>query len=65
MHLGEFGLDSANIAIGGFVLGALSLEAFFVVLAAFAVAGMLLAVGLRSAYGWADARRNPKSRGTG
>ena len=42
--LAEFGLGSVSVVVGGFVLGAYSLAAFFLVLAGFAVVGGLLAV---------------------
>ncbi|MXV64522.1 MFS transporter [Natronorubrum sp. JWXQ-INN-674] len=45
-YLGEFGLGSASIAIGGFVLGGASLATFFVVIASFALAGMVLSAAL-------------------
>ncbi|QSX00177.1 MFS transporter [Haloterrigena alkaliphila] len=45
-YLGEFGFGSASIAIGGFVLGELSLTAFFAVIAGFAVGGGLFAGAL-------------------
>ena len=45
-YLGEFGLGSASIAIGGFVLDAFSVTTFFLVIAGFAVAGTLLSAGL-------------------
>ncbi|WP_255192509.1 MFS transporter [Natronobeatus ordinarius] len=44
-YLGEFGLGSASIAIGGFALGA-SVSSFFYLVAGFALAGALLSVGL-------------------
>lgn len=45
-YLGEFGLGSASIAIGGFLLDAFSLATFFAVLAAFALTGAALSMGL-------------------
>ncbi|MFC6906377.1 MFS transporter [Halalkalicoccus tibetensis] len=45
-YLGEFGLGSASIAIGGFLLDAFPLATFFAVLAAFALTGALLSAGL-------------------
>ncbi len=45
-YLGEFGFGSASIAIGGFVLGGVSLAAFFAVIASFALAGALLSTAL-------------------
>ncbi|WP_226007025.1 MFS transporter [Natrinema salinisoli] len=45
-YLGEFGLGAASIAIGGFVLGGFSTAMFFVVLATFALTGMVLSAGL-------------------
>ncbi|MFP8890008.1 MFS transporter [Natrialbaceae archaeon A-CW2] len=45
-YLGEFGLGAASIAIGGFVLGELSVTAFFVVISSFALAGSALSVAL-------------------
>ncbi|MDQ2050502.1 MFS transporter [Natronolimnohabitans sp. A-GB9] len=50
-YLGEFGLGSASIAIGGFVLGAASLTAFFAVIAIFAIAGGTLSVALAAGLG--------------
>ena len=43
-YLGEFGFGAASIAIGGFVLGAFDLAAFFAVLAVFALVGAGLSV---------------------
>ncbi len=45
-YLGEFGLGSASIAIGGFLLDAFPLATFFSVLAGFALVGAVLSVGL-------------------
>jgi MFS family permease len=45
-YLGEFGLGSASIAIGGFVLDALSVSAFFAMLSAFALIAAALTAGL-------------------
>lgn len=45
-YLGEFGLGAASIAIGGFVLDAFPLAMFFGMLAAFALVGAVLSVGL-------------------
>ncbi|WP_339102267.1 MFS transporter [Haloterrigena salinisoli] len=45
-YLGEFGLGAASIAIGGFVLGELSLAAFFALTAGFALVGFLLSAAL-------------------
>ncbi|RZH68124.1 MFS transporter [Natrinema altunense] len=45
-YLGEFGLGSASIAVGGVVLGEASLTAFFALIATFALAGVLLSVAL-------------------
>ncbi|WP_222916940.1 MFS transporter [Natrinema sp. SYSU A 869] len=45
-YLGEFGLGSASIAIGGFVLGEWSLTAFFGMIAAVAITGALISVAL-------------------
>jgi predicted MFS family arabinose efflux permease len=45
-YLGEFGLGSASIAMGGFVLEAFALSAFFAMLAAFALIAAALSVGL-------------------
>ncbi len=45
-YLGEFGLGSASIAVGGFVLGGFSTAMFFVVLASFALVGAALSMGL-------------------
>jgi MFS family permease len=45
-YLGEFGLGSASIAIGGFLLDAFPLATFFAVLATFALVGAVLSVGL-------------------
>ncbi|NGM68114.1 MFS transporter [Natronolimnobius sp. AArcel1] len=50
-YLGEFGFGSASIAVGGFVLGEFSVSAFFLVIAAFALAGAVLSVGLLSGFG--------------
>ena len=44
-YLGEFGLGSASIAVGGFALGA-SVSSFFYLVAGFALVGMLLSTGL-------------------
>ncbi|MFP8951604.1 MFS transporter [Natrialbaceae archaeon A-arb3/5] len=44
-YLGEFGLGSASIAIGGFVLG-VSQAGFFTMLAVFGLVGAALSVGL-------------------
>jgi MFS family permease len=44
-YLGEFGLGAASIALGGFVLD-VSLGWFFVMIAGFALAGMLLSAAL-------------------
>ncbi|TYL38100.1 MFS transporter [Natronococcus pandeyae] len=44
-YLGEFGLGAASIALGGFVLD-VSLGWFFVMIAGFALVGMLLSVAL-------------------
>ena len=44
-YLGEFGLGSASIAIGGFALGA-SVSSFFYLVAGFALVGALLSAGL-------------------
>ncbi|WP_336344698.1 MFS transporter [Halalkalicoccus ordinarius] len=45
-YLGEFGLGSASIAIGGFVLDSFALSAFFAMLAAFALIAAALSAGL-------------------
>ena len=45
-YLGEFGLGSASIAIGGFVLDAFALSTFFAMLTAFALAAAALSAGL-------------------
>lgn len=45
-YLGEFGLGSASIAIGGFVLDSFALSAFFAMLAAFALVAAALSAGL-------------------
>ena len=45
-YLGEFGLGSASIAIGGFVLDSFALSAFFAMLAAFALIAAGLSAGL-------------------
>ncbi|MFC6716609.1 MFS transporter [Natrialbaceae archaeon GCM10025810] len=45
-YLGEFGLGSASIAIGGFLLEGYSTTAFFLVVAGFALVGTALATGL-------------------
>ncbi len=45
-YLGEFGVGSASIALGGFVLGGLSLAAFFGMIASFAVVGAVLSAAL-------------------
>ncbi|OVE85317.1 MFS transporter [Natronolimnobius baerhuensis] len=50
-YLGEFGLGSASIAVGGVVLGEFSITVFFLVIAAFALAGAVLSVGLLSGFG--------------
>lgn len=52
-YLGEFGLGSASIALGGFVLGSFPLAAFFAMLTAFALIGAGLAALLRARYGGA------------
>lgn len=49
-YLGEFGLGSASIALGGVALG-LSESWFFAMLASFALAGALLSVGLLAGFG--------------
>jgi predicted MFS family arabinose efflux permease len=57
-YLGEFGLGATSIAVGGFVLEGFSTAAFFVLLAAFAFAGMALSAGLLVTLeraGWWDA----------
>ncbi|SEW13824.1 MFS transporter [Natrinema salifodinae] len=55
-YLGEFGLGSASIAVGGYVLGDLSQTAFFALIAGFAVVGGLLAGVLLTGSGrFADA----------
>ena len=50
-YLGEFGLGAASVAIGGYVLGAYTIAAFFLMLAIFAVIGgtlstLLLRIGV-------------------
>lgn len=45
-YLGEFGLGSASIAIGGFVLDSFALSAFFAMLTAFALIAAALSAGL-------------------
>ncbi|WP_126662218.1 MFS transporter [Haloterrigena salifodinae] len=45
-YLGEFGFGSASIAIGGFVLGGFPLAAFFLLVASFALVGLLLSAAL-------------------
>ena len=47
-YLAEFGFGAASIAIGGFVIGAQGVAAFFAVLAGFAVVGALLSLALLS-----------------
>ena len=47
-YLGEFGFGAASIAIGGFVIGAQGVGAFFAVLAGFAFVGAGLAIVLLS-----------------
>ncbi len=50
-YLGEFGLGAASIALGGFVLD-VSLGWFFVMIAAFALAGMVLSAALVAGLDW-------------
>jgi MFS family permease len=50
--LAEFGIGAASVALGGFLLGERSLALFFTVLAAFALVGSALAVGLLVGSGW-------------
>ncbi|AEH36703.1 MFS transporter [Halopiger xanaduensis] len=45
-YLGEFGIGSASIAVGGFVLEAFSTTGFFLTIAGFALAGTVLSAGL-------------------
>ncbi|MCU4975246.1 MFS transporter [Halobacteria archaeon AArc-m2/3/4] len=45
-YLGMFGLGAAGVSLGGFVRDAFPLSTFFVLLATFAVAGVLLSVRL-------------------
>ncbi|GAB3677304.1 MFS transporter [Halopiger thermotolerans] len=45
-YLGEFGIGSASIAVGGFVLDAFSVTGFFLTIAGFALAGTVLSAGL-------------------
>ncbi len=47
-YLAEFGFGAASIAIGGFVIGAQGVAAFFGVLAGFAIAGALFSLALLS-----------------
>jgi MFS family permease len=49
-YLGEFGLGSASIAVGGFLLGSFELAVFFGVLSTFAIAGALLSGVLWQRY---------------
>lgn len=56
-YLGEFGLGSASIAIGGFLLGTFPLAAFFATLAAFSLVGAALSVGLLALIDRSDAPR--------
>ncbi|APX98276.1 MFS transporter [Natronorubrum daqingense] len=48
-YLGEFGLGSASIAAGGFVLGSFELVYFFAMLSGFALIGAALSIGLHVA----------------
>ncbi|MDG5818325.1 MFS transporter [Natronococcus sp. A-GB7] len=60
-YLGEFGLGAASIALGGFVLD-VSLGWFFVMIAAFALMGMLLSAALVAGLDWfADAEPTPET----
>ncbi|RKD98341.1 MFS transporter [Halopiger aswanensis] len=45
-YLGEFGIGSASIAVGGFVLETFSTTGFFLTIAGFALAGTVLSAGL-------------------
>ncbi len=56
-YLGEFGLGSASIAIGGFLLGTFPLAAFFATLAAFSLVGAALSLGLLALIDRSDAPR--------
>lgn len=49
-YLGQFGLASSSIAVGGFVLGSFTLAAFFAVLSSFALVGAGLAALLWVRY---------------
>lgn len=45
-YLGEFGLGSGSIALGGFIMGAFSVSTFFVMLATFGIVGAGVAATL-------------------
>ncbi|SNR37367.1 MFS transporter [Halorubrum vacuolatum] len=49
-YLGQFGLASSSIAVGGFILGSFTLAAFFAVLSSFALVGAGLAALLWVRY---------------
>lgn len=50
-YLGEFGLGSASIAVGGFLLGGFAVAVFFGVLSTFAIVGAVLSTVLWRRYG--------------
>ncbi len=63
-YLGEFGLGSASIAIGGFLLDAFPLATFFAVLAAFALTGAVLSAGLLTVLDRFGSPRTAESTGS-
>ncbi|MCL7419027.1 MAG: MFS transporter [Halalkalicoccus sp.] len=63
-YLGEFGLGSASIAIGGFLLDSFPLAVFFAVLATFALTGAALSAGLLALLDRFDSPRTAGKTGT-